>query len=302
VLVAKPVAVPHVTDAIDIVAGNDHTCVRRKSGAITCWGGNTFGELGPGGEDVRIVTRSVGATTQLAVGDNHTCALRADGSVACWGDSETTRGETKPRPEDQRDPTPRLVAGLPPAAEICALPVDSCARLRAGGIACWGSRYGVKPVRLDGSDGATSLSCGAEAPEVCWVDASHAATCASETERVALPALHDVARIAFGSDHACALHVDGSVECWGKNEFGQLGTGTVDHPTGPVPLRPVAGSPQPVHPLRGVKQLAIGSMRTAAILDDDALAVWGYGPIGDGRDCSGPPCDGVVPTEVSFTR
>ncbi|MSP17434.1 MAG: hypothetical protein EXR73_12655 [Myxococcales bacterium] len=37
--------------------------------------------------------------------------------------------------------------------------------------------------------------------------------------------------IALGTQHACARRADGTVLCWGDNQFGQLGLGTtVDTP------------------------------------------------------------------------
>ncbi len=301
-IIGTPVTVPGVTDAIDIVSGSRHTCVRRKSGSVTCWGQNGDGELGPGRADARLVTQSVGTVTQLAAGMNHTCALRNDGAVLCWGNSGSARGVTKDSMDDEREPQPRRVAALGPAAEICTSSVASCARLETGGVQCWGIRYGDTPVALAGSEGATGLACGANAFEVCWVDAARKAACATSDGPVTLPELKDVTRLEFGSDHACALHVGGTLSCWGKNEWGQLGDGMQVPLPDPVPHRPLRGDPKPVKPLQGVKQLAIGSQRTAAILEDDALATWGYGPIGDGRDCSGPPCDGLVPTLVPFVK
>ena len=38
--------------------------------------------------------------------------------------------------------------------------------------------------------------------------------------------LSNVAAIAPGTRHACALKTDGTVWCWGKNDRGQLGDGT----------------------------------------------------------------------------
>ncbi len=46
---ATPVTVIGVTDAIDLVAGRfSHTCARRASGEVACWGWNLAGEIGDG--------------------------------------------------------------------------------------------------------------------------------------------------------------------------------------------------------------------------------------------------------------
>jgi len=46
--VSQPTPVPGVTDAIELVAGGWHTCVRRASGQVQCWGRNGTGEVGDG--------------------------------------------------------------------------------------------------------------------------------------------------------------------------------------------------------------------------------------------------------------
>ncbi len=45
--------------------------------------------------------------------------------------------------------------------------------------------------------------------------------------------------VATGDLHACAVRNDGTVWCWGANDFGQLGDGTTDTPvvgTAAIPL------------------------------------------------------------------
>jgi alpha-tubulin suppressor-like RCC1 family protein len=50
----RPVAVTGLTDAEDIAAGANHTCARRRSGAIVCWGGNLHGQIGDGSTITRL--------------------------------------------------------------------------------------------------------------------------------------------------------------------------------------------------------------------------------------------------------
>src|SRR5262249_28447722 len=85
-----------------------------------------------------------------------------------------------------------------------------------------------------------------------------------------------VAAIAGGnSEFNCALLTDGTVRCWGNNNYGQLGDGTtIEHNT------PVA-----VVGLTGVAEIAVGSAHVCARVTDGTVRCWGYngnGQLGDG--------------------
>jgi alpha-tubulin suppressor-like RCC1 family protein len=84
----------------------------------------------------------------------------------------------------------------------------------------------------------------------------------------------DVAKVATGRSHACALKQDNTLWCWGRNEYGQLGDGTrIDRPT---PTRVDAFEDD-------IAQVAAGSRHTCAVKMDGTLWCWGTGrAVGDG--------------------
>jgi len=54
-----PVDVVGITDAVDIVAGNNHACALHATGAVSCWGDNSLGQLGDGSFTDRATPVSV---------------------------------------------------------------------------------------------------------------------------------------------------------------------------------------------------------------------------------------------------
>jgi cysteine-rich repeat protein len=145
----------------------------------------------------------------------------------------------------------------------------TCAVDYFGDVRCWGSnRHGQLGYASDGIDG---------------VGANMTPAAFGRTVSIGAP----VARVALGTDHTCALAVDGAVYCWGRNDDGQLGYGHTDaiadepgetpESVGPVALgAPAVG-------------IAAGLSHTCALLGNGELRCWGEGSrgqlgIGDGFD------------------
>ena len=87
---------------------------------------------------------------------------------------------------------------------------------------------------------------------------------AAEVDAAVLVEPLGATKIVVGNHASCAIMVDATVRCWGKNSDGQLGNGTT------------ADSPVPVQPnLRGVKDIVLGAAHACALLDDQSITCWG---------------------------
>ncbi len=67
-----------------------HTCARKKTGELYCWGAGYIGQIGLGGFAASNVPQKVAsglAWTHAAPGNEHTCGIQSDGRLFCWGAS-----------------------------------------------------------------------------------------------------------------------------------------------------------------------------------------------------------------------
>ena len=104
--------------------------------------------------------------------------------------------------------------------------------------------------------------------------------------------------LSSGGDHLCVIYDDSSLNCWGDNEFGQLGDGTeIDRLT----LSEVG-----LDSGRTAVSVSTGHQHTCAVLDDASLKCWGnnnFGQLGDGTTTSSSSPVSVslsgVPVQVS---
>ncbi len=96
--------------------------------------------------------------------------------------------------------------------------------------------------------------------------------------------------ITAGHSHTCAILDDGSVSCWGRNNYGQLGDGTTTDRNTPTQTSSLGTD-------RTAVAITAGHSHTCAILDDGSVSCWGrntYGGLGDGTNT-----DRNTPTQTS---
>jgi alpha-tubulin suppressor-like RCC1 family protein len=258
-VVTTPRAVA-VMDALHIASGQNHTCVVRASGKVSCWGDNQDGQLGNGQTNTRSPTpidvSNITDASGIACGASFSCALRSGGGVACWGNG---LGGQLGNGTKQLQPSPVPVSNLNDAIAISAGESHACAVKAGGTLVCWG----------DGVNGQLGTGDQVE-----------------RTTPTLVPSLDGIALIAAGSRSTCAAKKTGNVFCWGANEVGQLGSGAANPTPNP--------SPTAVSGLDAVALWA-GANHACAVRRAGAVACWGagfQGQIGDGQ----PRASATTPT------
>ncbi len=282
----------------ELVAGSGHNCVRLADGRVQCWGYGLFGQLGNGSNSnataAQFVTGLAGPVRQLATAGHFSCALLEDGSVQCWGTNDNGQLGTGANGDAN---TPQSVAGLGgPVASLFAGDWHTCAVLEDGSVQCWGrGDWGQlgngqfvnanTPQNVVGLAGPVSqLALGAlhtcailtNGGVQCWgadkagqlgVAGTQPPTSTPQTVTgLAAP----VVQIAARGEHTCALLNDGRVQCWGRNNSGQLGTGdTLQRET-----------PDYVAGLVDVAQVSVGEPHSCALLETGEVKCWGDGSRG----------------------
>jgi len=275
-----------------IAAGGDHTCAILDDGSVKCWGRNDYGQLGYGdnqnrgdgagemGDTLPAIDLGSGRSAKfIAAGGYHTCAILDGGSVKCWGRNDYGQlgiGDTQHRGDGAGEmgdtlPVVDLEFGRS-AKSIAAGGYHTCALLYDGSVKCWGRNdYGQlglgEPTDQNRGDGAGEMG--------------------DDLPSVDLGSERSAKSIAAGGYHTCALLYDGSVKCWGGNNYGQLGIGnkfigygkSADYMGDDLPAIDLGSG-------RSAKSIAAGGYHTCAQLDDGSVKCWGgnnYGQLGLGN-------------------
>jgi alpha-tubulin suppressor-like RCC1 family protein len=197
-----PTPLNTLTDVVQISAGHYHNCARRSSGVLACWGANNYGETGNG--NVAGVPTPTDMTvftdaTMVQSGGFHTCALRASGGAWCWGAGMFgTIGNGGMTPSQL---IPAQVI-LPYAPVELTTSTAICARDTAGLVYCWAGT-------VDALDNTV----------INYTPVDYGVSDA----------------VSLGG--SCAVRATGAIQCWGFNDLGQIGDGTMSDRAAPVDVQ-----------------------------------------------------------------
>jgi alpha-tubulin suppressor-like RCC1 family protein len=295
-----------------VAAGFSHTCAVTSGGGVKCWGQNGNGELGNGTTadspmPVNVVGLSSGVMA-VSAGVHSSCALTGGGGVLCWG---TRVGTGVPGATSS---VPVAPIGLGSGVRAVSVGYDqTCALMTDASVRCWGSnsrgqlgdgtttaQYSPMPVPdLSGivaiSSGAVHTCALTDVGTVkCWGYNAYgqvgngsidAAGVARPTDVVGLT---DVASIATGGYHSCAITASGGAFCWGQGQYGELGDGTNQNSAVPVAVSGLSS---------GVASMSGGAYHTCAIMTSAAAKCWGANNVGSLGD--GTTTNSSVPLDVS---
>jgi len=198
---------------------------------------------------VQGITGAIG----LAVGGFHNCALLSDRTVKCWGRNQDGQVGNGDNTTDVRAPD-LPVSGLTSVAAMTAGGYHSCALMFDSTVRCWG-----RNTRGQLGDGTSSFF--ASTP-------------------VAVSGMTTAVSVSGGFYHTCAALRDGTVQCWGDNDSGQIGN-TLSYSN--VPMT-VAG-------ISNALAVSAGAYHSCAWLADATVRCWGRntnGQLGNGGTVNSP--------------
>lgn len=189
-----------------VTTGATHSCGLDFNGQRFCWGDSFHGQTGTGssgqGEFEPVPQNNASDSAfdylDIAAGDRHTCAVRNGNTLWCWGDnpfSQLGSGNTT----DQNLPSQVGVAtdwaGVTTGSE------HTCGVRNTGSLWCWGfNNFGQ--AGLGDTDG-------------------------NHTTPEQVGSATDWSQIASGGRTTCALRGAGTLWCWGLNDEGSLGDGSI---------------------------------------------------------------------------
>jgi alpha-tubulin suppressor-like RCC1 family protein len=259
----SPVPVPVAGGLIfsSVSSGAIQTCGLTPQGAAYCWGRNNNGELGTNSTiDSHVPVAVAGGLTfsSLSSGANHSCAMTVSGVAYCWG--ANINGQLGNN-STANSLVPVAVAGGLIFGSIGVGYFHTCGVTTTGAAYCWGQN-------IFGQLGNNSTTTQILVP-------------------VAVAGGLTFSSVSGGLDHSCGITPAGAAYCWGRNDLGQLGTGT--YTDSHVPVAVVGGL--------AFRSLGAGASHSCGLTTGGVALCWGKNS--EGELGNGSTLNSAVPVKVA---
>ena len=213
-----PVMVGGVESNI-IALGEAHSCMNSMRNNLLCWGDNSYGQLGidPVITAFSSTPQVVPLATQVAQavsGQHHICILSGP-DVLCWGRNTLGQLGIDSQVDTFTPTTVTLPPGIGNIRTLVAAADHTCTVMFTGDIYCWGGNQNGELLLEQDKTGEDGFTLTPQAIELGF----------------------SVAQLATGVTHSCALNTQGQVLCWGRNNLGQIGDGTMTMALEPTPVQ-----------------------------------------------------------------
>ncbi|GIE34140.1 chromosome condensation regulator RCC1 [Actinoplanes italicus] len=263
---------------VQLVAGDSHTCGLKNTGQAFCWGMGSNGQLGDGSTTNRSAATPVQMPsgvqfTEITLGESHTCAIGNDSKAYCWGMG--LGGRLGDGTESDRS---------------APVPVDMPSGVSFRGIS---------------GTGHHTCAIGNDSKTYCWGQNSHGQVGDGTTTsrlgpvQVNSPSGVIFTQVAAGYSHTCAIGNDSKTYCWGMGQHGEIGDGSLNGRTSPVPVDVPAG-------VIFTELAPGGAVHSCALGNDNKTYCWGdnsYAQLGNGNFAiQSRPVSVNMPPGIIFQR
>jgi RHS repeat-associated protein len=252
-----PGRVPGLSSASQVAAGAGHSLALKSSGTVYAWGADDHGQLGDATTtDAAAPQLVAGVSTakQVAAGADFSLALKTDGTVWGWGANDAHQAGAATGSTAQ----PAAIAGLADITQIAAGQTFAVALDTDGHVWTWGandhgqrgsSTTATTPTMLAGVSGIAAVAAGADHALALASDGTvyswgsdqdgqlgNGTAGTDDATPTLIANLDDVTRIAAGNHTSFAVHADGSMSAWGRNDTDQLASGAASNQTTPTTI------------------------------------------------------------------
>jgi alpha-tubulin suppressor-like RCC1 family protein len=247
---------------------------------IKCWGQGTSGQLGNGALNNSaspVTVSGINNAISVSGGRMHACALLSTGSIKCWGKAESGalgNGSTTGNSSQNNQTIPVDVSGISNAINIYAGYQESCAVLDNGSVNCWGAGFGTTPVNIS-SDIQNAIQVSTWADQAVVLDNGSIIVRDNNGTIEYILGISNAIQVSHDTVTSCAVLDNGSVNCWGAGQSGQLGNGHEYNENTPVSVLNI----------NNAKQVSTFEGHSCAALSDGTVKCWGaggYGQLGNG--------------------